>query len=56
MIPRAEIALIVASVGLTAKLIDSQLYAVIVFVVVATVLVAPALLRLAMPRGEGATA
>ena len=55
MIPRAEIALIVASVGLSAGLIDSQLYAVIVFVVVATVLVAPALLRLTM-RGEGATA
>jgi Kef-type K+ transport system membrane component KefB len=41
MVPRAEIGLIVASAGLTAGLVDKRLYAVIVFVVVATVLVVP---------------
>lgn len=43
MSPRAEIGLIVASAGLSAHLIDAQLYAAIVFAIVATMLVIPPL-------------
>jgi Kef-type K+ transport system membrane component KefB len=41
MIPRAEIGLIVASVGLATKVLDASAYAVIMFAIVATVLIAP---------------
>jgi Kef-type K+ transport system membrane component KefB len=41
MIPRAEIGLIVASVGLATKVLDASSYAVIMFAIVATVLIAP---------------
>jgi Kef-type K+ transport system membrane component KefB len=50
MIPRAEIGLIVASVGLTAKVLDARSYAVIMFAIVATVLIAPLLVPVAFRK------
>jgi Kef-type K+ transport system membrane component KefB len=55
MIPRAEIGLIVASVGLSAHLMDSRTYAVVLFAIVATLLVAPLLIPAAMRAGERAS-
>ena len=54
MIPRAEIGLIVASVGLTAKVLDARSYAVIMFAIVATVLIAPLLAPVAFRPGRAA--
>jgi Kef-type K+ transport system membrane component KefB len=47
MIPRAEIGLIVASVGLTSGALDPTAYAVVVFAIVATILIAPLVIPLA---------
>jgi Kef-type K+ transport system membrane component KefB len=52
MIPRAEIGLIVASVGLTAKVLDARAYAVIMFAIVATVLIAPLLVPVAFRASQ----
>lgn len=46
MIPRGEVGLIFASIGLTNKIIDKGIYATIVFVVIATTFVTPPLLKL----------
>jgi Kef-type K+ transport system membrane component KefB len=54
MIPRAEIGLIVASAGLAAKVLDARSYAVIMFAIVATVLVAPLLVPVAFRRRRAA--
>jgi len=54
MVPRAEIGLIVASVGLTSKVLDASAYAVILFAVVATVLVSPLLVRFAFRGADSA--
>jgi Kef-type K+ transport system membrane component KefB len=49
MIPRVEVALIVAAAGLQLKVLDARLYAVIVFVAITTTLVSPMLLPFVMP-------
>ena len=46
MIPRGEVGLIFASIGLTTKVIDEPLYASIVFVVIVTTFMTPPLLKL----------
>lgn len=51
MIPRAEIGLIVASVGLATKVLDASAYAVIMFAIVATVLIAPLAVPVAFRKG-----
>ncbi|OGC77952.1 MAG: hypothetical protein A2Z27_01735 [candidate division Zixibacteria bacterium RBG_16_50_21] len=45
MIPRGEVGMIVASIGLASGAISSELYAVVLFMVVATTLLAPPVLR-----------
>ena len=45
MIPRGEVGMIVASIGLASGAIDSELYAVVIFMVVATTVLAPPFLR-----------
>lgn len=45
MVPRGEVGMIVASLGLGSGVISSELYAVVIFMVVATTLLAPPLLR-----------
>lgn len=45
MIPRGEVGMIIASIGLSMKAITSDLYTVIIFMVMATTLVTPPILR-----------
>jgi Kef-type K+ transport system membrane component KefB len=46
MIPRGEVAMIAAQIGLSTLILSAQMYSVIIFVVVATALVTPPLLKL----------
>jgi Kef-type K+ transport system membrane component KefB len=46
MIPRGEVGLIVALIGLQMKMISEQAYAIVVFMTAATTLVAPVVLRI----------
>jgi Kef-type K+ transport system membrane component KefB len=50
MIPRGEVGLIFASVGLATKVIDASLYSAILFVVILTTLVTPPLLKAILPK------
>ncbi len=54
MIPRAEVALIVAASGLALHVFDARVYAAIVFAAAATMIVSPALLGLIIHRHHGA--
>jgi Kef-type K+ transport system membrane component KefB len=45
MVPRGEVGMIIASIGLSMKAITSDLYTVIIFMVMATTLVTPPILR-----------
>lgn len=45
MVPRGEVGMIVASVGLASGAISSELYAVVIFMVVATTVLSPPILR-----------
>ena len=47
MVPRGEVGMVVAQLGLSMKVIEEPVYAVVVFMAVATTLVAPALLNMA---------
>lgn len=47
MIPRAEVGLIVAAIGLQMKIVSDSIYAVVVFMSVATTLITPPLLKVA---------
>jgi Kef-type K+ transport system membrane component KefB len=51
MISRGEVGLIVAGVGITAGVVDSDIFTVVVIMVLATTLVTPPLLRLVF-RGK----
>lgn len=53
MIPRGEVGMVVAQIGLTLGVINSAVYAVVVFMTVVTTIVAPPLLNLAY-RGSRA--
>jgi Kef-type K+ transport system membrane component KefB/predicted amino acid-binding ACT domain protein len=50
MVPRGEVGLIFASIGLTVGVFDDDLYAVVLIVVLVTTLVAPPLLRVRLGR------
>jgi Kef-type K+ transport system membrane component KefB len=54
MLPRNEVTLVVASAGLAAGIFDRDGFSVLVAAVVVSTLVAPALLRLAIPGGARA--
>jgi Kef-type K+ transport system membrane component KefB len=47
MIPRGEVGMVVAQIGLTMGVISQNIYGVVVFMAVATTLVAPPLLKIA---------
>jgi Kef-type K+ transport system membrane component KefB len=47
MVPRGEVGMVVAQMGLTMKVISTEVYAVVVFMAVATTLVTPLLLKIA---------
>ena len=44
--PRGEVGIVVAQIGLSLTVIDDRLYAVVLFMAVATTLIAPPLLSL----------
>ena len=50
MIPRAEVARIVAASGIALHIFDARVYAAIVFAVAATMIISPAILGLIVPR------
>jgi len=50
MLPRVEVALIVASIGKSLDVLDDALYSVIIMVVLLTVLMTPPLLKWAIER------
>ena len=50
MIPRGEVGLIFASIGLQARVIHAPLYAALIFVVICTTFVTPPLLKLVSGR------
>jgi Kef-type K+ transport system membrane component KefB len=52
MIPRGEVGMVVAQIGLALHVIESSVYAVVVFMAVVTTIVAPPLLSLSY-RGAG---
>lgn len=52
MIPRGEVGMVVAAVGLKAGVFNPLLYGLVIFMSIATTLVAPPLLKIAF-RGEG---
>jgi Kef-type K+ transport system membrane component KefB len=52
MSPRGEVGIVVAALGLSLGLIESDLYAAVIAAVVATTLVAPVLLGWAIPRAR----
>ena len=47
MVPRGEVGMVVAQIGLTLSVISTEVYAVVVFMAVATTLVTPLLLKIA---------
>lgn len=53
LVPRGEVGIIVADLGLTLGVLDERSFGVVLVAVVATTLVAPVLLRWAIERGEG---
>ena len=54
MIPRGEVALIVAGIGLSAGIIDQKLFGVVILMTLATTLLAPPVLSLSLKaRGSG---
>jgi Kef-type K+ transport system membrane component KefB len=52
MMPRGEVALIVALVGLQSKIVTESTYAIVVFMTAVTTILAPPLLRLLFRNGE----
>jgi Kef-type K+ transport system membrane component KefB len=53
MVPRGEVGMVVAQLGLSMAVIEKPVYAVVVFMAVATTIVAPALLNLAYAGEQG---
>jgi Kef-type K+ transport system membrane component KefB len=53
MVPRGEVGMVVAQLGLSMAVIEKPVYAVVVFMAVATTIVAPALLNLAYAGERG---
>ena len=47
MVPRGEVGMVVAQIGLSMAVISSEVYSVVVFMAVATTLVTPLLLKIA---------
>lgn len=55
MAPRGEVGLIFAQIGLTAGILSNRLFSAILFVVIATTLLTPPVLKRAFQSGGGAT-
>jgi len=50
MIPRGEVGLIFAEFGKTAKIFNSEIYSIMIFVIIITTLIPPILLRTLMKK------
>ena len=50
MVPRGEVGMVVAQIGLALHVIETSVYAVVVFMAVATTIIAPPLLNLSFRR------
>ena len=55
MVPRGEVGMIIASIGLSMKAITSDLYTVIIFMVMATTFITPPILRRLVIKERGET-
>jgi Kef-type K+ transport system membrane component KefB len=55
MVPRGEVGMIIASIGLSMKAITSDLYTVIIFMVMATTFITPPILRRLVMKERGET-
>jgi Kef-type K+ transport system membrane component KefB len=49
MVPRMEVAIVIANTGLVAGIIDSPLYTAVILMAFATTLITPPLLRILLP-------
>lgn len=57
MVPRGEVGIVVAGIGLAAGVLDERIFAVVVAMsVLTTLLVPPVLRRVAQPAGTGTSA
>ena len=54
MVPRGEVGMVVAQIGLGLGVISQRLYGVVVFMAVATTLIAPPMLALAYRKAQPA--
>jgi Kef-type K+ transport system membrane component KefB len=54
MVPRGEVGIVVAQIGLSMGVVDSRLYAIVLFMAVVTTLVAPPFLKLLFASEEAA--
>ena len=52
MVPRGEVGMVVAQIGLSLGVIPTDIYAVVVFMSIVTTMVAPPLLKLAYRGAE----
>ena len=52
MIPRGEVALIIAAIGITEGIIDSIVFSTIVMLVIITSLITPPILQMVIPRSK----
>jgi Kef-type K+ transport system membrane component KefB len=52
MMPRGEVALIVALVGLQSQIVSQSTYAIVVFMTATTTILAPPLLRVLFSQGD----
>jgi Kef-type K+ transport system membrane component KefB len=52
MVPRGEVGMVVAQMGLTLTVITPQVYGIVVFMSIATTMITPPLLRVAFPRNH----
>jgi Kef-type K+ transport system membrane component KefB len=56
MVPRGEVGMVVAQIGLSIGVISSPVYGAVVFMAIATTIITPLLLRFAFPKSQRAVA
>jgi len=55
MVPRGEVAMIVALIGFTSGIITQQIYSVVILMAIVTTIITPLVLTWALPKGESKT-
>jgi Kef-type K+ transport system membrane component KefB len=51
MVPRGEVGMVVAQIGLSLGVIPKDVYAIVVFMSIATTMIAPVMLKIAFRKG-----